>query len=90
LDLASKFTANPEKEPKPNQLVSELQCANMASAIFANLPQLIIHIIPDKNMPLQKLSLLGGEVNTLVDTRTQQQKAADTRKANKAAEYRKA
>ncbi|KAI0244948.1 hypothetical protein BJV78DRAFT_1339585 [Lactifluus subvellereus] len=40
-----------------------------------------------KNMPSQKkLSLPSGEI----DTRTPQQKAADTRKANKAAEERKA
>jgi hypothetical protein len=64
----------------PNQLGFELlhhaESANTVSATFANLPQL--YNLPAKNMPSQKKSSWPNE-----DTRTPQQKAADTRKANK-------
>ena len=49
---------------------------------FANPPQHPIHIF-DKNMPSQTDS------SVVADTRTLQQKAAATRKANKAAEEKK-
>ncbi|KAH9974524.1 hypothetical protein BJV74DRAFT_863505 [Russula compacta] len=68
--------------------VSELQpdCPRLLSPI-SSVPQVLFHIQRDRAMPSQKKA---SSKNKKSDVRTRQQKAADTRKANKAIEERKA
>lgn len=63
-----------ERNPKPTNLVS----TDVVSTTFTTLPQLYNSYLPHKSMPSQKKSSIPNG-----DTRTPQQKAADTRKANR-------
>ena len=77
-------TKSTRTRPTKSTLKTPIPCPTipLPNRSFANPPQHSIHIF-DKNMPSQTDS------SVVADTRTPQQKAAATRKANKAAEEKK-